>query len=308
MNAKAINFQSSGNLGIVQIHTSGEDTFRYLVGDEAIKKGLIEVKEVNESGIVNLLVVVNKSGEFVFLMDGDILSGAKQNRVLNTSVLLAPNSTTKIPVSCVEAGRWSKKSAHFDATDYVSPSILRTMKARAVTFNRRSSGQAMADQGDVWKSVSSYEVMHNVKSRTSSLSEIFDAKKSDIGKLEEHFTVEPAANGAALFIGKSLVSVDIFNRTDVHVHYFPKLVRGAAFEAGVSKTKGVVSEAEAKFRAVDLLDRIEELELETFPGVGVGSERRFQFPGVTGFRLDYEGKLIHMAALRALEQNAKMST
>jgi hypothetical protein len=307
MNAKAISFQTSGNLSIVQILTSGEDTFRYLVGDEAIKKGLIEVKEVNESGIVNLLVVVNKSGEFVFLMDGDILSGAKQNRVLNTSVLLAPNSTTKIPVSCVEAGRWSRKSAAFDATDYVSPSILRTMKARAVTFNRRSNGQAMADQGDVWKSVSSYEAMYNVKSRTSSLSDIFDAKKSDIGKLEEHFKVEPAANGAALFIGKSLVSVDIFNRMDVHVHYFPKLVRGAAFEAGVSKTKGVVSEAEAKFRAVDLLDRIEELELETFPGVGVGSERRFQLPGVNGFRLDYEGKLIHMAALRALEQNAKTS-
>jgi hypothetical protein len=307
MNAKAISFQTSGNLSIVQILTSGQDTFPHLVGDEAIKKGLIEVKEVNESGIVNLLLVVNKSGEFVFLMDGDILSGAKQNRVLNTSVLLAPNSATKIPVSCVEAGRWSRKSAVFDATDYISPSLLRTMKAQAVTFNRRSSGQAMADQGDVWRSVSSYEAMHNVKSRTSSLSDIFDAKKSEIGKLEERFTVEPAANGAALFIGRSLVSVDVFNRTDVHLHYFPKLVRGAAFEAAVSKTNGVVTEAEAKFRAVDLLDKIEELDLETFPGVGVGSERRFQFPGVNGFRLDYEGKLIHMAALRALEQNEKMS-
>jgi hypothetical protein len=308
MNARAIGFKNEGNLSVVQIVTSGVNTFAYRVGDEAMKKGLIEVKEVNESGIVNLLVVVNKSEEFVFLMDGDILSGAKQNRVLNTSVLLAPDSTTKIPVSCVEAGRWSRKSAHFDATHYTAPSSLRHSKADAVTSNRRSSGEAVADQADIWKRVTLFQLEHSVKSPTSSLSDVFDAKKSDIGKLEEHFKVEPSANGAALFIGKSLVSVDIFNRTDVHVHYFPKLVRGAAFEAGVSKTKGVVSEAEAKFRAVDLLDRIEELELETFPGVGVGGEQRFQFPGVNGFRLDYEGKLIHMAALRALEQNAKMST
>ena len=59
------------------------------------------------------LVVENPLDERVLLYDGEELVGAKQNRILNVSVLVEAKSTLQIPVSCVEQGRWSRASASF---------------------------------------------------------------------------------------------------------------------------------------------------------------------------------------------------
>jgi hypothetical protein len=47
-------------------------------------------------------MVVNRANKPVLLIDGEELAGAKQNRVLNTSILIKEVSETKIPVSCTE--------------------------------------------------------------------------------------------------------------------------------------------------------------------------------------------------------------
>jgi len=75
---------------VVQLATADQDTLKYISSEAAIKADLLRVTEVSESGSVNELLVLNGSDAFVFLMDGDILLGAKQNRVLNTSVFSRP--------------------------------------------------------------------------------------------------------------------------------------------------------------------------------------------------------------------------
>ena len=78
----------------------------YVTLDEALPRGL-RITEVDEAGSVPELVVENPLDERVLLYDGEELVGAKQNRILNVSVLVEAKSTLRIPVSCVEQGRWS---------------------------------------------------------------------------------------------------------------------------------------------------------------------------------------------------------
>ena len=85
----------------------------YITVDEALPRGL-RITEVDDAGSVPELIVENPLAERVLLYDGEELVGAKQNRILNVSVLVELQSKLRIPVSCVEQGRWSATSMSFD--------------------------------------------------------------------------------------------------------------------------------------------------------------------------------------------------
>ena len=79
----------------------------YALLDEALADGSATVTEVSDSGSVPELLLRNGGGKPVLLLDGEELVGAKQNRVLNLTILAPAGKDLRIPVSCVEAGRWS---------------------------------------------------------------------------------------------------------------------------------------------------------------------------------------------------------
>ena len=299
METKVAGFSSRGVLSVVQLTTGDQNTFEYISSGAAIKRELIAVKELNEGGVVNTLMVINNSDHFVFFMDGDILAGAKQNRVLNTSLLLAPQSKTQIPVSCVEQGRWRHVSPGFSSTDYVAPVRMRSSKAHKVTMNLKQNLGFVADQGEVWEGVASYSAASGVESRTSNLSDVYEKRRAELERFVESFKPTSGANGVAFFLGQDLVNIDLFNRTDVFSEYLPKMVRGIGLEAlGLTEGRKSVPEAEAKFRVLDLLDKVGEVKTEVFPGAGAGEEKRFEVEQYAGFELGYGQQRIHTAVLR----------
>lgn len=76
----------------------------YVTLGDALPLGL-RIEEVSESGSVPELAVTNPTDANVLLYDGEELLGAKQNRILNVTVLVAAKSSVPIPVSCIEEGR-----------------------------------------------------------------------------------------------------------------------------------------------------------------------------------------------------------
>jgi len=97
---------SAANLTVIPLLAQREAEPSYLTLDEALAKGLAVVTEVSESGSVPQLLVKNLGRQQVLILDGEELIGAKQNRIVNLTILVPAQTTIEIPVSCVEAGRW----------------------------------------------------------------------------------------------------------------------------------------------------------------------------------------------------------
>ena len=302
MHIQALSVEQMDVLTAVHLAGDGCDTFPCITAGRALEQGLLEVREVDAAGSVNNLLVLNASPQFVFMTDGDILAGAKQNRVVNTSVLLFPHSKTVIPVSCVEAGRWTYVSPTFRGTDYVAPHSLRAEKAGQVSSSRRHGRGALSDQGAVWDYVALRMGEAQVDSASASLSDLYDKQRADFARLAGGFKGDAGANGLALFCGKRLLGLDLFNRKEIMQEYLPRLIRGAAAEAVGTGVRGTVSDAEARYRTLELCDEIEAAVKEEHPGVGAGTEHRFAAGKFTGFELRHNDCLIHLTALQTADR------
>ena len=80
------------NMGIIPLLSSLDDSPEYLTLRTALEQKKLIITEVSKSGSVPELKVINKAEIPVLLLDGEEVIGAKQNRVLNTTILLEEKS------------------------------------------------------------------------------------------------------------------------------------------------------------------------------------------------------------------------
>lgn len=298
MQVQFLSFNNHKRLSIVQFASTEQNTFDYISGPTAISKNFIEVREINITGSVNNLELVNFSNKYVFFMDGDILVGAKQNRVLNTSVFVAPNSKINLPVSCVEQGRWRSISDKFRSSEYISPDTIRAKKLKAVTRNLNKGRGHFADQGEVWQSVSKVSILLNCSSRSIDLDEIIEQRRESLDSFIKEFPLNQKANGMAIFTDNDPLSIDLFNRQDIYQEYFPKRLRSAAIEIfNLKEKQNTLTEAEAKFKTVNMFDELEKIQYTIHNGVGIGREKRYDNEKFVAMELSYNNHLIHFTLL-----------
>ena len=155
----------------------------YTLSDEGIGSGAVTVEEVSEAGSVPDLLVDNKGDVPVLFLEGEELVGAKQNRVLNTSVLIAAHSKTKIPVSCVEQGRWGYRSRKFGSSGSHSSSKLRYFLKESVTRSVLAKRGHRSDQGKVWEEVARQQSALGTSSGTSAMADTFRAYEGRRGRV-----------------------------------------------------------------------------------------------------------------------------
>jgi hypothetical protein len=198
----------------------------YVLSDEALEAGSVTVEEVGEAGSVPELVVDNQTDNLVLFLEGEELRGAKQNRVLNTSVLVAAKSKIKIPVSCVEQGRWAYQSKHFGSGGRHSPSKLRHALKSSVSQSLHRGTGHRSDQGKVWEEVRKQQASLGVSSQTAAMADSFEAHQPQIDHMAEQFQHPEGAVGVAVALGDKIVAVDLFDKAATCRKVWRRLLSG----------------------------------------------------------------------------------
>src|SRR6266404_9838332 len=137
------------NISILPLLTPKDGSVQYQTLGDALATWDVAVTETSPSGAVPELFVTNKGNQPVILLDGEELAGAKQNRVVNTTILLKENSETRIPVSCTEQGRWSYNSKSFQESGNIMAYKSRSKKTLSVRASLQESGAYHSNQGEV---------------------------------------------------------------------------------------------------------------------------------------------------------------
>ena len=295
--------QSYKNIAIVPLVSPEEGKFLYLTLGEALTGWNIAVTEVSTGGSVPELMVVNRGNKPVLLIDGEELSGAKQNRVLNTSILLKEASSTKIPVSCTEQGRWSYTSQAFKESGNIMTRGTRARKARSVSASLAESASFHSDQGEVWDGIAELQAKACAPSPTSAMSDIFKAREDDLRQCEQIFKPAPNQVGLLAVIDGKAAGLDLVSLTAAYVKLHSKLVRSYALEGLLQSKARPTTRKAALDRTKAFLDEILVAEATPFPSVGYGTDLRFEAKGLAGTALVHDNEAIHAAFFRLDEQD-----
>jgi hypothetical protein len=264
----------------------------YRLAEDALADGTAVVEEVSESGSVPQLAVQNLNDTLVLFLEGQELRGAKQNRVLNTSVLIAAKAKTVLPVSCVEQGRWRHVSKHFTGSDNYASSKLRAVLEASVTRCAAAGGGHASDQGAVWGEVSRQMSALGTESPTEAMADTYEAHKPHVDRAVAEVKYAEGAAGLVVAVGGKVVSVDLFDAPETCQKVWPRLVSGVALDALEEEEKGRVPVTEADVAAA--LDVLRAAPWHTVSPAGAGEEHRADAAGKWhGSVLTLGGELIH---------------
>ena len=292
--------RSSGPLTLVPLY-GGLTAKEYIVGADAFAEGTLTITEVDHDGDVTHLEAHNRSALPVLLLDGEHLEGAKQNRILNATVLVAANRTSTLPVACVEHGRW-----HYSAQEDFSPSgdhaysELRSKNAEVRAGNMRDMGSRAVDLGQVWEEVDRLHHRLGAESPTGAMKDSFDHRRGELDVIKQAFAQPDAGQtGVIACIGGRSVALDAFDRPETLTKLWPRLVSGYALDA-----MGRPEQALANGGVEAFLSAAAGAQTTSHEGLGVGMDVVLTAPDVVGNALTWEDAIVHLALFaRSVEED-----
>ncbi len=310
--------QGESGLRLVPVLGPSHDEPAYRLLEDDILDSVV-VTEINEDGSVPELKVTNNLNEYVLLIDGQELIGAKQNRILNTDVLIPAKKSLNIPVSCVEQGRWGYGSqirpsapplpdatpeelaTHRANQQKIRRALARQfMAGKSASFStrRRKSGTVHnslkscnthdAGQGQVWDEVEQELSSAGVSSSTGALSDLYAAREKELSDFRNNLRLPDEAVGLAVFYGGKFQGLDLFDRHGTLAYFWESLVDSYALSwlnrrAGEVEQPGDAVDEGAVLRS--LLDQAAESDWEDFDSPGEGRDHRLGTDTLTGSAL-----------------------
>ena len=281
-------------LTVFPLSSDLRSSVRYLLLEEGLHSGLVSVREVQKEGSVPNLAVENRSDSDVLIVDGEELVGAKQNRIANLTLLVPAERTTIIPVSCVEAGRWSYSRPDFGVTERVQYSRGRAARLHGVQASMRATGTRVSDQGAVWDNLSDKAARMEAHSPTEAMSAIYERHEATLDDYVDRLSLDADQVGAIFVTGPRQFGMDLFDRHETLAAFFPKLVRSYAIDAmeRLPARGGAAKPEEAHAFG----DRLREGAFDVHPAVALGHDVGVVARGAIAGALVHQETALHLTA------------
>ena len=286
-----------GGLAVFPLIGTASGPRDYLTLGEAFGRKGVEITEVSESGSVPELRFRNLLDKDVFAADGETLLGAKQNRVLNSSIYVKAGHEIRIPVSCVEQGRWGYRQRDFRAGEYSEFLSSRAAKVASVGAALKRTGTGRhSDQGEVWAQMDAKRTYFQADAPTGSMADVYEAGRPSLDRYLKHIRIEPDQVGLACAIDGRTAGIELFEDTGVFSQFFERLVR--AYAAEVVNDDRIATVVPDRFAVRQLLRKVSMAEMDVYDAVGSGKELRFSTGKLTGSALAVDDRLLHLVLLR----------
>ena len=218
-------------------------------------------------------------GPSLLLLEGQLLEGGWQNRMVARSVVVAPNDELAVGVVCVEAGRWSGQRRHADG---------RRRAATRVQAGLRASGDR---QNEVWKRVSEYETRYGPNA-TSSFTEHADRAADDVTPLVRGLRPFPGQIGIVIAISGYPVSAELFDSPLTLAEQYQSIVAAAAMDA-----VGRPAEVTPSRRVRRFIDRAMNVQLRRNASAGAGITFVGNTEDASISLLRWQGRDVHTSLL-----------
>lgn len=285
--------QTFHNLAVFPILNNEIKPPEYITLGTALKQGVLKVEEISADGSVPEISITN-SGEIpVLLLDGEELVGAKQNRVVNMTILLKPLSDTLVNVSCTELGRWSYTTKEFQDSDVVMERSIRARKVRSVSESLKQSGEFRSDQREIWDGIDALCQTAGVRSETQAMRDVYDGKKQALHGAMEAFPGIENQCGLFFLLDGKVLGMDLISRPEAYSGIHDKLVKSYVIDA---LPRNFEPTRVPPPKAVELfVQQIFDCSEESFPSLGLGTDFRFARGELCGSALIHGDTCIHTA-------------
>lgn len=287
--------QNGNGLYLMPLLQGDWESPEYITMADAFREERIIIKEVNEQGSVPELQVENLGDVAILILDGEELMGAKQNRVLNTTVLLAPKSQSKIPVSCSESGRWHYTSESFRNSDLIMERKVREKKMASVSRSVRERGEYRSDQGEVWREIDQLNCDAGVEdSNTSAMKDAFLKNQQQLNELPKHFPCLENQCGFIAFCGHKFLGQEFVSRSAAYEQLHMRLIKSYLFDTIHKPTRvKVEGKAPSTEEIKALWDTFLDAEETSHPSVGLGTDHRYNKGEYQGTSLQHDECVVH---------------
>ena len=289
--------QSYKNVTLFPLLAPETTTPDYLTLEQALEQNLVEVSELDQAGSVPELKLLNKGKNKVLIVEGEELVGAKQNRIVNATFLVAAATETIIPVSCVEQGRWRYASDRFNSGNKMMHASLRRNHQTRVRESLKQGRGYQSNQGEIWEDISAKLDRMKVAAPTRAMADAYDSYADMLSDYLEKFTLIECQVGAVFAIDGQVLGLESFGCTDTFSRFFDKIVKSYALDA-LDSRKSTHSISVAPEAARRFIQSTAKGKTERHPTLGLGEAMTIESRVVSGAALTEKGRVIHLSAFR----------